>query len=317
MTFTNIAGGENLDQTFTGTGPLDSLAQTVKSIAEHDWLSAFSNAAVGTLDTLDAIQNPTKAIAASVIGWLLEHISFLDNFLDWTAGDANAVADASDKFHNAAAGLDEVAANQITAFGTRIDTYRRGASQSAQAFETRVAPRGDQLKALSLQCLGLGKAMNTAGVMVSTLRGVIRDLLTEFTMWVFKKAQVALALAPYTAGGSLATLATETCISGARLAKDFVTKLGSLSKAMLELITKVAELFAPILTKNVAPSLMKGFDDVIDDDNARLSQSEAAEQKVAIHEAPDCAPGSKPAPPSPPSQAPGLGVKWTASGTLY
>lgn len=336
MTLPNIAGGQNWDQSFAGSGPLDDATQIAKTISDGDWSSAFANVVALRTDLLDAFENPTKAIGTSVIGWLLEHISFLDAFLDKTAGDANAVQAAYQEFYKAAQKVDGIAADQIMAFGTRIDTYRRGVSPSAQEFEMRVRPRGEQLKTLSVQCYGLGEAMNKAGVVVATCRGVMRDLLAEFTWWVFQKAQLALALAPYTAGGSLATLATETCISGARLAKELAGKLGALAKDLVELRSLVAELFKdtvfPIVATNAFPSVAKGRHDSVAGD---LEAADAAEQEVAQQDAqeekdrqdkvhphgsmeldPPKGPSSPPLPEPKKPQGPGLGVRWTTSGTL-
>jgi hypothetical protein len=327
VTFTNIAGGKDWDQSFAGAGAVEGAAQIVKSIQDGDGLSVAANLGTTAMDTLAFFVNPTETLATTAIGWLIEHISFLDAFLDKTTGDPQAVQNAYETFYQAAKDLDRAAAEQITAFGMEMDTYRQGASQSAQAFETRVGPRGEELKTLSLQCLGLGDAMNLAAIRVATCRGVFRDLLADFTWWVIEQGKLALALAPYTSGGSLAALATETCISGARLAKDFAVKLGELARdlsALADHLADLTDLIAKTVWKNYLPSVAKNLDDSVSLTAADAAEQQVAEHKPAEHRSnefpPDLLPELPeplhPLPQPPKKQGPGLNARWTTSGTL-
>lgn len=326
-----VGGGENWDQSYAGAGVADGAAQIIKSIQDGDWASASVNALTASIDVLGFIDNPVKAIGTSVIGWLLEHISFLDWYLDHTVGDPQAVQSAAESFYRAAQELDKVAAEQIRSFSTGVNTYRQGGSKSAQEFESRVGPRGDELRTLSLQCLGLGHAMNDAGMIVATCRGLMRDLLTEFTWWVIKKATIALAAAPYTAGGSLAALLTDTVTFAARTATKLADKLTEMTHALgglFKMLRQLAGLLDPsakvntlvAMTKNFAPSAAKAWDDRVS-----LSAADDAEEQVAAQEAERAASQRKTeqtgqpqfAPNPPPTRhGPGLGARWTTSGTL-
>jgi hypothetical protein len=333
MTFTNVGGGQNWDQNFTGAGVLDGMAQTVRSIQNGDWVSVGANALSAGIDMLAFVENPLKALGATAIGWIIEHLTVLDAFLDRTTGDPGAVQNAAETFYKAARELDEVAADQIRSFGMDVGTYRAGRSPSAVAFEEQVGPRGDQLKALSLQCHGLGEAMNGAGLLVATCRGVMRDALTEFAYWVFRKGVIALAAAPYTGGGSLAFFLTDSCISGAKLARNLADKLGGLADSLKKLHDELGALekfakhlgdtfghaAAVSLGKNYVTSGAKAFDDM-----TSLSAADAAQQQVADHDAAEerrkhADDPLLPDPMTPPTrrkQGPGLNPPWTTSGTL-
>lgn len=319
--FVGVSGGENWDQSYAGAGVVEGAAQVVKSIQDGDGLSIGANLGAAAIDALGFVENPVKAIGTTAIGWLLEHISFLDWFLDHTAGDPQQVQDAAQTFFQAAQDLDVVAAEQIRAFGMEVPTYRDGGSPSAVEFESRVGTRGAELKTLSLQCLGLGETMNAAGMLVATARGIIRDLLTEFAWWLVKKGTIALAAAPYTGGSSLAALVTDTGIYSARLAKNFADKLSKLAKDLDGLFGKMRTLAHDIpnwktlalgFEKSALPSAAKAADD-----HVSLSTADAAEQQVAEHEAePKPPPFESLNPPGPRVQGPGLGARWTTSGTL-
>jgi hypothetical protein len=336
--FTNIAGGQDWDQSLSGAGVLDGMAQTVKSFQNWDGVSIGANLLSSAIDVLGFIENPVKSVGVTAIGWLIEHLTALDIFLDRTTGDPQAVQNAAETFYRAAQSLDGLAADQIKSFGTDVDTFRSAQSPSAVAFEKRIGPRGDELRALSLQCQGLGEAVNTAGLLVATCRGVIRDTLTEFTYWILKKGVIALAAAPYTGGGSLTALLTDTCLAGAKLARRLADQLGSLAKDLKEVsrvLDTLEKLSKPLgntwrhaaavsLGRNYATAGAKALDDA----NTDLTAADSAEQQVAAHEEAERSkdpnhplvpyppgPVTTPPPPSKP-QGPGLGARWTTSGTL-
>jgi hypothetical protein len=320
-TFTNMTGSDSL----AGAGAVDGAAQIVKSIQDGDWLAAGGNAVATGIDVLGFIENPVKSLGFTAIGWLLEHLTALDAFLDRTTGDPQAVQSAAETFYRAAQDLDGLAADQIKAFGMGVPTYRAGHSPSALAFEQRIGPRGDELKVLSLQCQGLGEAMNAAGVLVAGCRAVMRDLLCEFTWWLIKKATIALAAAPYTGGGSLAALLTDATITGAKLAKKLADELHALVKdlnGLLEVMQRLSTRFGNPARHAIATSVGKGFLPPwlkFFDDQVTLSAADDAEQQVAEHEAAErrAKTGTELNPPVPEKrQGPGLGARWTTSGSL-
>lgn len=318
---------ENWDQQYAGAGLADSAAQIVSSIQNGDWLSSGANLGAASLDLLGFIDNPVKALATSVIGWIWEHFGIFDSFLDWTTGDPGAVQNATETYFRAAQDLDGLAASQIRSFGVGVPTYRAGQSQSAVAFEKRVGPRGDELRTLSLQCLGLGHTMNFAGMLVSTCRGMMRDILTEMTFWLLKKALIAVASAPYTCGASVSAFLTDAMIYSARVTKNIADLFTTLARDLGGLFGKLRQLagildnpaartVAVAALKNYVPSMAKAGDN-----SESLSAADAAQHEVDAHNekaARQSAP--KPAfpqgPPSKPVYGPPSSARWTTSGTL-
>lgn len=335
--FTNVNVGDNWDQSFTGSGLGEDAASIVKSIETGDWVSIGGNVVAGVLDGLAYFDNPVKALGTSAIGWIIEHLTALDAFLDQTVGDPQAVQGAAETFYQAAKTLDDAAGRQIRAFGLEVPTYRSGQSPSAVAFEQRIGPRGDELKALSIQCHGLAESVNMAGVLVGTVRGIMRDLLAEFAYSLFQKGIVALAEAPYTNGFSIAFFTSDACRTGARLAvkladklKDLLESLKKLSQLVRRLSNIAHKLADPALRgfvvgvgKNYAPPATKAADDAVSLSSADAATQEVAEHEEAERKAKDQPPGPGPfvpesqhPPAEKPKQGPGLGVKWHTSGTL-
>ena len=312
----------NWDQSYAGAGLAESAAQIVKSIQDGDGWSIAANTGVAALDVLGVISDPVKALGTSAIGWLMEHIGFLDWFLDRTTGDPNAVQEATDTFFRAAQDLDGIAAEQLEAYGIDMAEFRAGGSPSAVAFEKTVGPRGDGLKTLSLQCLGLGSTMNGAGMLVAACRGMMRDLLAEFVWWVFRKAAIAIAAAPYTCGGSLSAFLIDTVIAAAKKARDLAAMLTELAGKLGGLFAKMRHLAglldspairaaAVAVERNLAPAVGKAADDDIEPTAAA-----EAEQRVADYRPPGPIEITVPGVTEQKKQGPGLPSTWRASGTL-
>ena len=222
----------------------------------------MANGVVLGLDLLDVLESPIKTLATSVIGWLLEHISFLDSFLDYTTGDPGAIESAVNALNTAATELDKLAAAHIEAL-TQVPTYVEGGSESATAFVERVMPRAEDIKAQSIACVGLASGMTVDGVLVSTCRGVIRDELANLVLKAITRATAAAAAAPYTGGGSVVAAVYDTVVEGAQTAAELGTVLAKVGVKMSAMSGKLGELVDALdksVARNVLTSSAKGAD---------------------------------------------------------
>jgi hypothetical protein len=258
----NVGGGENWDASFAGGGPAESASQLVKAIEGHDAFSMAANGVALGFDLLGVIESPIRTLATSVIGWLLEHISFLDSFLDYTTGDPIAIEAAVKALNAAATDLDELAAEHINAL-SQVPTYAEGGSGSFNAFFERVMPRAEDIKAQSLACAGLSSGMTVDGIMVSTCRGVIRDALANVVLRAIVKGTAALAAAPYTGGGSMATAIYDIALDAARTAKelgDVLSRVGVDLADMSGKLERLVDVLGTSVAKNYLTSSAKGAD---------------------------------------------------------
>lgn len=257
----NVGGGDNWDVSFAGGGPLDSVSQVVKSIQSEDGISIGANAAVVALDLLGTLESPFKTIAGSAVGWLIEHVKFLDGFLDVTAGDPVAVEAAVGTLQNAAKELDALAGSHIDAL-SQVPTYAEGGSGSFNAFFGTVMPRAEDIKARSVACEGQASCMLLAAAAVSATRGVIRDMIVEFILYLFEKGAEALALAPYTSGGSIVLAIENVVLRAVHTASDLADELGRLAQKLVKVSRDLSRLqeAVEIVAKNVVPATAKAAD---------------------------------------------------------
>lgn len=268
-----IIVGIDGDGSLAGGGIADSAQQIVNSLNAQDPLAVMGGGIAAGLDLLGVITNPVDAIGTSTMGWLVEHLWFLDGFLDNTVGDPNAVENATNELTEAGATLDGIAATQVGNYA-KVSVYRAGISLSKQRFEQRVEPRAETIHLQSIACTGLGRAISFAGTWIAILRGMIRDLLAEFAWWVLQEVTIAMAVAPFTGGGSIATAATRVVFRGVELSRNLATKMMEFAGKLQEISAIMKQLagfldslpgkVATSAVKNTLPAVGKGFDDDAD-----------------------------------------------------
>lgn len=238
---------------FTGMGPVATLERTVTSIQEGDGLSIAANSASVGLDVLGALDNPAKTLANSAIGWILAHIPFVNDFLDWTTGNPANIEVAAGRFSGAAAALDQIAADQITAFKTELTDYFQGGSRSSRNTHDVIRPRADEIRSASLACAGIAEGITWAGALCATTRGIIFDLLVTFVRWVLDKGLTALAAAPYTGGSSLGVFIADTIREAAYVTRQIGNKLNDATQQLVGLSSKLSAMVAQLKAINGMP----------------------------------------------------------------
>ena len=299
----NVGGGENWDASFSGGGPAESASQMVKAITQDAPASAVANGVVLGLDLLGALKSPFETLAASVVGWLLEHVSFLDSFLDLTTGDPGAINDAVNALNKAAVDLDELAKEHAGSL-SEVPTYVAGGSGSFNAFADRVLPRAEDIETRAIACVGLANAMAIDGAVVAALRGVIRDSLAQLVIKIIQWGSAAIAAAPYTGGASMGTLLADVSIESAHTARELCTELADVGVDLAEMAGKVGTLvdrLDNLAVKNVISAGGMGID------SAAASPELTADQAIADRRAADQPAPKPPATPGPP---------WMVRGTL-
>jgi hypothetical protein len=296
----NVSGGENWDSSYAGAGPVDSVAQVVRAIENDDMFSMATSTAVAGLDLLGVLESPMKSIAGSVVGWLLEHIGYLDGFLDYTAGDPDAIGDAVKALQKASAELDAFAAEHYDSL-SQVAHYQQGGSTSYQAFHDTLMPRADEIKAHSLACRGQASSVAVAGMVVSFTRGMIRDALTELVLFAIEEGMKAVAAAPYTGGYSIIWATYDVGYRAVLTAQDLSAELTKLTQKLVKVSRDMTALkqALEIYAKNALPSVARAADQ-----SAEHPDLTKADEAKARHEQPEPTPATRPT------------IPWRVQGTL-
>ncbi|HEY1974335.1 MAG TPA: hypothetical protein VGH89_40750 [Pseudonocardia sp.] len=210
---------------FEGAGLASDIADIWTASRDHHYGEAAVDATVAGINALGFIADPLSGLLNAGIGWLIEHVSFLNEGLNALAGDPGQVQAAAATWHNVAGELTVTANARLAAARGVTGWQGRGAWYYRDRTERLTVPA---IQAGARAASGLADQALTAAAAVGTLRATIRDMITEFVAKMVEQVVVALAGAAETLSVSLQLFIVEAVVEGATLAGQIarmITKL--------------------------------------------------------------------------------------------
>ncbi|QUG99505.1 hypothetical protein HUO13_00635 [Saccharopolyspora erythraea] len=215
-----------------GAGIVDSARATWTAFSNEDWGEFAASGGVLALDAMITAIDPIGSALAAGVGWLMEHLYPLREALDFVAGDPNAIKEGADTWQEVKADLEKLAGEipgQVQAHtaewsGPACNTYLQRSKELAEGVE-----------AMSVSAGTASGAIATAGTMVATCRGLIRDIIAAVVAELIKGALAALAGSVVSFGatvaGYLGYAAGRVGMTLAKIATKISQLLGKLGKA--------------------------------------------------------------------------------------
>jgi hypothetical protein len=194
---------------FDGAGLASSADDLRTAILDQDAFGIASAAAGAGLDALKFVGDPVGEGLQSVAGWLIEHVAFLREPLDWFAGDPARIVAGAEDWHRGAQAL----ATEATARANpQVGAWSGAAADAAAAAAHREA---DALARLATACDALAAEMVRTAGLVGVERSLIRDAVAEFVARVVEWAIGAVL----SAGLALAVAVPGTVVEAATLGR--------------------------------------------------------------------------------------------------
>lgn len=176
-----------------GAGVFSSWADFDAAVQSGDAYAIAVNGAAAGLDTLGLIADPLGSLIAAGLGWLVEHVAFLREPLDWLAGDPLHIKALAQSWHHVTVEL-STASLAVAAGADASARFWDG--QAANAYRSDAAYRAEKLAAVATQTDGLAAVLINTGAMVGVVRALIRDLIVETLADIIKNALIALTTGP-------------------------------------------------------------------------------------------------------------------------
>lgn len=196
------------------------------------------NGTVMALDILAMVANPLKEFMMAGVGFLIEHVGPLRDFLDILAGDPDSINATKETWQNiqeamgqAAADLVEDSNSMSEWTGDAADAYRGTISEFHKAIETGASSAGSIAK--YLECMGIWTAVT---------RGLVLELICDFVSRAIMYALSALASAWFTFGGSIAAMVSAVIADAMVLISRLGEKIARLGQAMQGLMPRFSKL---------------------------------------------------------------------------
>ncbi len=231
---------------FAGGGIAESAAQVIDSagrLGEGDFGEFGMNVAALGLDALGMAIDPLGSLATAGIGWLIEHLSFLREPLDWLAGNGDKIKAAVETWNKAAMELDRIAQDHHNAVETQVSGWEQRAADGFRSSQGQLV--GETL-AMSRTCVAVAGQVSTAGTITAAVRGMIRDLIAMFVWEVIRNAAIALASSVVSFGSSLAAFGAWAVGRGAVVLGKITKQIAKLMRLVMRIMGKLKGLFAKV-----------------------------------------------------------------------
>ncbi|SNY74061.1 WXG100 family type VII secretion target [Paractinoplanes atraurantiacus] len=218
-----------------GLAPAEDIQQIYQAIQSGSWVDGALGLAGGALDALAFVSDPIGSLLQYGVAWIIEHVKPLSEALDWLAGDPSQVTAQARTWTNIAGRLAGEA--DALAQSVRWDTadWHGGA---AEAYRSHAARRMSDLRALSRASDTMALITEGAGMLVGTVRIMVRDAIATVVSRLISYAVEVLAslgTATPLVVEQVATLCASWAAKIGRWLKQLVASMQKLAKAMKEL----------------------------------------------------------------------------------
>jgi uncharacterized protein YukE len=220
----------------TGAGIVDSYASLVTSLtgdaeSEGERCVDVALSATGVVtDTIGFAIDPLGAVLTAGVGWLLEHISFLREPLDALLGNPDEINANVDALKSAAAEMRTIAEEHRQDLTTVADWT----GETADAYHGSMKQLAEELESMGMTLDGTAAVVGISGMLVTTLRGIVFDLISSVIAELVKGALIALASAACTFGSSIAAYCgyagTRAAMTASKVAAKISKVLGGLGR---------------------------------------------------------------------------------------
>ena len=235
-----VAQAHDTDKAFAGTGVAGDIHTFATGLTGD--ASALTTGVAGVasgLGLLGAAMAPLTALGSAGLGWLIEHVDFLEQALEELTGDPAAIEAQAQTWRNVAKQVRGSAAEYSSTAATLPATWH---GEGANSYQGAAGAFDHALQSSADGAEGAASAIETAGVLVGIERGLIRDLISEFVAWLIVEAGIALATSWCSFGASIAVFTGFAVGQGLRLASTIADRLAALSTKLDELSQLVSRM---------------------------------------------------------------------------
>jgi uncharacterized protein YukE len=265
MTINPLVAGR-LDQpksAWAGVWIAEDIEAIAHGVENRSWVDGALGVVGGGLDALALVSDPVGALLQYGISWLIEHVKPLSEALDWLAGDPGQIAAHAQTWRNVAASLrmesDELAKS------ARLDlTEWQGAA--AEAYSRWASNRDQSLQALAKASDTLALITEGAGMLIGTVRIMVRDAVATVVsrLIVYAGELIATAgLATPLVAEQVSTLCASWAAKIARWLKELIVSLRNLLRESDKLAALISRLREGLRRSGEGPALLREGDGIV------------------------------------------------------
>ncbi|GAA2673980.1 hypothetical protein GCM10010428_34120 [Actinosynnema pretiosum subsp. pretiosum] len=148
----------------------------VTAVSKGDFAEGLMNVAGGALGVSGFLADPLAGLFSAGFGWLMEHVWFLKEPLDWLTGDQQQLDVMTKTWGNVGTRFDQVANDLKGWVGADAAQWE---GDEFRAYERWAKDRADSYAAVGSGASAVSVLVTVCKTILNVVRGIVRDLIAE------------------------------------------------------------------------------------------------------------------------------------------
>lgn len=203
-----------------GVGPFEDGTNLATAFQNGDWVQGVLAGGSIVVSVVDAVVNPIATLVSLGVGWMLEHIWPLNDWLDQLTGDHQMVASYAAIWGNVSGSVSESAAE----LNATLAGISHMSGFAVDAYRAVLQTMASSLSGAANLAAGVGIAVELLSTLVKMVHDMVRDVISDLVGFITQ----SLALAAATLGAATPAIAAQAAMKSAKwtmMLTDFVTDL--------------------------------------------------------------------------------------------
>jgi len=239
-----VAEVKESETVWSGSRLIEDGFDLKEAFESKSWVSGGLAVAATAADTAAAVMDPLGEALSTGIGWIIEHLSPLKDWLNELAGDSDAVAAAASTWTNIGTKLNSCATSLDTVCSSRLAGQE---SLAVATFKTLQAGSASHLRMTGEVAGAISGGLTLASMIVRMVHDMVRDAIADVIGKLTSKAAIMAVSLGTAAPWAVSSVAADVSSWVTRLSKEVADVVLS-SKNLKNLLYTARALFDDVAT---------------------------------------------------------------------
>ena len=234
-----VAEVKESETVWSGSRLLEDGFDLKEAFESNSWVAGGLATAATAADTAAAVMDPLGEALSAGMGWIIEHLWPLKDWLNELAGDSDAVAAAASTWTNIGTKLGSCATDLEAVCSSRLAGQE---SLAVATFKTLQAGSASHLRMTSQLAGAISGGLTVASVIVRMVHDMVRDAIADIIGKLTSKAIITAVSLGTASGWAITSLSADVTAWATRLSKEVADVVTS-AKNLKKLLDKAETLF--------------------------------------------------------------------------
>ena len=234
-----VAEVKESETVWSGSRLIEDGFDLKEAFESKSWVAGGLGTVATALDTAAAVMDPLGEALSAGVGWIIEHLGSLNEWLNELTGDSDAVAAAASTWTNIATKLNSCATDLDKVCSSRLAGQE---SLAVATFKTLQAGSASHLRMTGQLAGAISGGLTVASVIVRMVHDMVRDAISDVIGKLASKVAIGVLTAGLAAPWAVSTAITEVSSWVTRLSKEVADTVLS-AKNLKGLLSKANRLF--------------------------------------------------------------------------